>query len=373
MVRGPRIAAYSVALALLLAALLAGRVAAACDDASADCQPGELAAQAQRKTDLPPTLPPLPIIAADTPDELLPYTYARVLTPDLPVYASPQDGLSGAEPKRILGIGLGVGFLYVSVDDVTTVEGVAWARINPNEYVQAEHLSSVAGSAFAGYHIAGELERPMAFMVRNFRPHRTPGGEVNGDAAVLMRYTVVQVFATTTVDGWDWYLVGPDQWVEQRNVGLVSPKTPPDAVAASRWIEIDLYEQTLTVYEDERPIYATLTSTGLPEWYTRPGVFKIYARRWSAPMSGSYDDDRLDYYALQQVPWTMYFDQSIALHGAYWHDGFGFRKSHGCVNLSPTDARWLFDWASEGDYVWVHDPSGETPIEDDAHAAISGP
>jgi len=51
------------------------------------------------------------------------------------------------------------------------------------------------------------------------------------------------------------------------------------------------------------------------------------------------------------VPWTMYFDDQIALHGAYWHDGFGFRRSHGCVNLTITDAHWLFHWAeSEYDY-----------------------
>jgi lipoprotein-anchoring transpeptidase ErfK/SrfK len=41
----------------------------------------------------------------------------------------------------------------------------------------------------------------------------------------------------------------------------------------------------------------------------------------------------------------MYFDDEIALHGAYWHDGFGFRRSHGCVNMSVTDAHWLYEWA----------------------------
>ncbi|HRF96223.1 MAG TPA: L,D-transpeptidase, partial [Aggregatilineales bacterium] len=52
-------------------------------------------------------------------------------------------------------------------------------------------------------------------------------------------------------------------------------------------------------------------------------------------------------------PWTMYFDEGRALHGAYWHDGFGFRRSHGCVNLSITDARLLYDWVAEQypDYV----------------------
>ena len=43
----------------------------------------------------------------------------------------------------------------------------------------------------------------------------------------------------------------------------------------------------------------------------------------------------------------MYFDGDIGLHGTYWHDGFGYRQSHGCVNLSVTDAKWLYEWAAD--------------------------
>jgi hypothetical protein len=66
----------------------------------------------------------------------------------------------------------------------------------------------------------------------------------------------------------------------------------------------------------------------------------------------------------------MYFNGSFALHGAYWHDKFGLKHSHGCVNLPPKDANWLFDWATPttsqynftlptaedpGTWVWVHE------------------
>ena len=50
--------------------------------------------------------------------------------------------------------------------------------------------------------------------------------------------------------------------------------------------------------------------------------------------------------AATDVPWVMYFQGSYALHGAFWHDAFGRQKSHGCVNLSPEDARTLFHWAN---------------------------
>ncbi len=43
----------------------------------------------------------------------------------------------------------------------------------------------------------------------------------------------------------------------------------------------------------------------------------------------------------------MYFDNGISLHGTYWHDLFGYRQSHGCVNLTISDARYLFDWTGK--------------------------
>ena len=80
-------------------------------------------------------------------------------------------------------------------------------------------------------------------------------------------------------------------------------------------------------------------------------------------MRGAFEADRSDAYYLEDVPWTMYYDKARALHGAYWHNGFGTPRSHGCVNMSVGDARWLYDWASEGDWVYVWDPSGETPTD----------
>jgi lipoprotein-anchoring transpeptidase ErfK/SrfK len=70
-----------------------------------------------------------------------------------------------------------------------------------------------------------------------------------------------------------------------------------------------------------------------------------------------------NFYHLEGVPWTMYFDKARALHGAYWRANLGYAQSHGCVNLYPGDAHWLFDWAKEGDSVYVHDPSGQTPTD----------
>ena len=79
----------------------------------------------------------------------------------------------------------------------------------------------------------------------------------------------------------------------------------------------------------------------------------MWARLDYGEMSGAYLSDRRDYYYLEDVPWILYYDGDMALHGAYWHDNFGVRSSHGCVNLSPRDARWLFDFARVGSTVIV--------------------
>jgi hypothetical protein len=60
-------------------------------------------------------------------------------------------------------------------------------------------------------------------------------------------------------------------------------------------------------------------------------------------MNGQMGDEQP--YSVATVPWTMFIARDIGFHTAYWHDRFGEPRSHGCINLAPTDARWLFDWA----------------------------
>ena len=67
-------------------------------------------------------------------------------------------------------------------------------------------------------------------------------------------------------------------------------------------------------------------------------------------------------YSLHDVPWAQFFFENFGLHGVYWHDRFGNRRSHGCVNLAPIDARWIFDWTKPRlpDGWWaIHTSAGE--------------
>jgi len=111
----------------------------------------------------------------------------------------------------------------------------------------------------------------------------------------------------------------------------------------ARWIHVDLNTQTLVAYQGDRAVFATLISSGKAGHETPTGLYRIHAKHVSTTMSDL--ESESERYHIEDVPWTMYFHNSYALHSAFWHDRFGHRRSHGCVNLAPGDARWLFFWS----------------------------
>jgi len=136
--------------------------------------------------------------------------------------------------------------------------------------------------------------------------------------------------------------------VDQLRLIEGSPAAAPWLKREKRFIDVSLKDQALVAYEDGHAVFATLISSGLesnkldaPSRATVTGQFRIHTKHVTAKMSG---DDVGDEYALPDVPYVQYFHGSFALHAAYWHDAFGTPQSHGCINLSPEDARFLFGW-----------------------------
>ena len=111
---------------------------------------------------------------------------------------------------------------------------------------------------------------------------------------------------------------------------------------------MNLDHQSVVAYEGATPVFATLMSSGIPaaqgpSYETVQGAFRIEQKHLTTTMDGNSASGA---YSIEDVPWVMYFHESFALHGAFWHDGFGAVRSHGCVNLSPADARWIFFWSA---------------------------
>ncbi len=292
-------------------------------------------------------------------------TFLQVVELNTPIYASPFDGMVG-EPKRWTGFG----FIFLSLlsPEPISFMGEKWYRVGQDEYVSARFLAPYTPSAFRGLAFSQPPPNPIGWVVYNTRVSKSPGAAPEPDAPLLTRYTAVNLYEEQQGGDWKWYRVGENSWLEQRRLGIVKPSPrPPEVQPGEKWIEVNLFEQTVAAYEGDRPVYATLASTGLPQWSTAPGLFRVWAKVKQDLMHGR--EGLPDYYYLEDVPWILYFNHDTALHGAYWHDGFGAPHSHGCVNLAPLDAKWLYEWATPvagrgnwtlstdanpGTWVWVH-------------------
>jgi len=121
-------------------------------------------------------------------------------------------------------------------------------------------------------------------------------------------------------------------------------------------IVVDRGDQTLVAYDGDTVFLETAISTGLELTPTPRGTFSVFKKMPSRYMQGPIPGVSDDYYDLPGVPWNLYFThQGAVIHGAYWHNNFGDRYSHGCINLPPDTAKKLYDWAVLGTVVIVED------------------
>lgn len=306
-------------------------------------------------------LRPLPALSPDPGLNALPYLYYKINPTGTQLYPSLESAITKQGANRIIPFGKTLYVVYNQVVD--TGKGI-YFQLPSGEWMPGDG-SRVSIPVFQGLEFKSTPRNGFGWAMSDIGVKRYPDFlPSNLPIRSLTRFNIVQIYSAQNIEGTEWYLIGPDEWVESRLVATVFPNTtPPDGVTNGRWIDVNLAEQTLSVYDDRKLIFATVISTGIEPFWTRPGLFPIYEKKPIETMSGSFEADRSDYYYLENVPWTMYFDKARALHGTYWHTYFGYPQSHGCVNLSAGDAQWIFNWAKEGDWVNVHDPSGITPTD----------
>lgn len=153
-------------------------------------------------------------------------------------------------------------------------------------------------------------------------------------------------------------------WIPGDQLIRVEPRQtfPRAAERGEKWLDVSLAQQVLVAYRGKQPEFVTLVSTGADGMgdpaetrSTIQGQFRIHTKHVTATMDSDVAGDEYD---MRDVPYVQYFTQGYALHAAFWHDAFGTPKSHGCINLSPADARFLFHWT---------DP----PVPHGWHAALS--
>lgn len=129
-----------------------------------------------------------------------------------------------------------------------------------------------------------------------------------------------------------------------------------DIFTTGKLITVDLGKQRLYAWDGGQIVHETPVSTGMALTPTVRGNFKILRKvpmqdmRGPSPYKQYYPTGR---YHVKDVPHVMYFYQAYAIHGAYWHNNFGVRASHGCVNVPLASAEWLFNFADVGTQVAV--------------------
>lgn len=166
------------------------------------------------------------------------------------------------------------------------------------------------------------------------------------------RFTIVELTGKQLViDNRHYFETKDGYWMKDVEGTVTKPGAPPaDLTPNEKWMDVNLATQSIVLFEGTKPIYATIISSGrhndedaAKDHRTKIGSFRIREKHVAATMD---DDSASDGpYSIQDVPWIMYFHGGIALHGAFWHSSFGHERSHGCVNLTPYDAKNIFAWS----------------------------
>lgn len=191
----------------------------------------------------------------------------------------------------------------------------------------------------------------------------------------LRNGVILKVLEKVEIDGISWYKIYFDEWVRYPNrlgktayisaeyVKIIEVKkenNKKDKITIEvdsskiKKIVIDISSQTLYAYEGEDIFMQQKVSTGLKGTPTPRGTFKIMSKTPSRYMQGPLPGISSQEYDLPGVPWTMYFTkEGGAIHGTYWHQKFGQKWSHGCVNLPTSEAEKLYNWTPMGTKVIV--------------------
>ena len=277
---------------------------------------------------------------------------------------------------------------YISVDRLeprSNEEAVtehAFVRTVRGGYVASAELSEATEPPPVGVVLDAEASLPLAIVYRAQAKswRRDPLSAELLAAEPLPRWTALPLTSAAAGELGDAYRLARSGVLVQRPAVRIATAAERPALIPkrARWIHVRLAEQTLVAYEGSRPVFATLVSSGKAGFETPPGIFRIWSKHISTTRDGGapsasaaaaasaalganavkpasappvpakpeQDPDGDEAYSIEDVPWTMYFQGSYALHAAFWHERFGQVRSHGCINLSPADARWLFRWST---------------------------
>lgn len=247
----------------------------------------------------------------------------------------------------------------IAYNDEFDFEGRAWLLGWDQSIIPQARVKKYPRSAFHGVEIEGDVELPLAFVKRQgaYEYRIGPNGKLAPTTDMIEPHAMVELGDDIVeLDGRKLFETEKEGvYVSERDVVYVNPTSavPSDVSSEGRrtWVEVSTVGGWLVAFEGARPVYATAISAGraaleedgtmVPSSSTPIGTYTIKSKLKTTTMRSDRRPDNVH----AEVMYTQVFHEDYALHGAYWHADWGDRKSAGCVNLSPTDSKWLFDWS----------------------------
>ena len=236
--------------------------------------------------------------------------------------------------------------------------------------IPADKIKASSGSPFHGHELR-EIGLPVAFpYTPSTYEYSLIDGELKRGGQVQHRQLIPLTGKVKIVRGVRMVETRKGTWLRSGDLKTAAKPSqlPSWAKGKNKWIDVSISSQTLVLWEGDEPIYVTLVSSGrggLGEpgtpFLTPRGSYRIYQKHVTTTMDSDAADDEFE---LRDVPWVMYFKGGYALHAAYWHDDFGRVRSHGCINLAPIDARYVFMWSTPQVPEHWHGAYAQDPFEE---------
>lgn len=280
-------------------------------------------------------------------------THGRIIDDNVPVFVFPSQN---ADKIATFWKDMIVPIQEVTLGDDEANHNRVWYQIDHKSYIHSGQVQPVRTSinpAFAEIPAEGVLaEVTVPFTDAHWGP-----GQIFPVAYRFYYETTHWVTNLVYSDSNDpWYRLYDDKWkyyyyapathlriIPAEELAPLSPEIPN----AGKRIEVRTEEQVVIAYEWNRPVFMTRTATGAKfsngDFRTPPGRHITSHKRPFRHMAAG----NLAYngYDLPGVPWVCYITESgISFHGTYWHNNFGRPRSHGCINLTPKAAKWIFRW-----------------------------
>jgi lipoprotein-anchoring transpeptidase ErfK/SrfK len=262
-----------------------------------------------------------------------------------------------AEADEVLAKRMVTGF-YVAVDKTFRWNGRAWYKTTKGLVAPTERFWQTTGSSFKGLEVDGTtVQLPLGWVYGGRKSAGTytidPTTNKLDTAGTVERFAAVQLTGESLeVRGTHYEKLRDGTWIKRSHIRKTAPGPAPAGLAANeRWIDVNLETQTVVAFVGDRPVYATLMSSGKEskieekDHRTPVGEWRVREKHITTTMDGDGSAAGDLPYSIEDVPYAMFYHKAYALHAAFWHSNYGVQMSHGCVNLSPLDAKHLFFFA----------------------------